>query len=135
MPPARELPPAGDARSRSRAAAALLADALAGPSVRRRVPRGEDLLASGAPGFALLHHGALRLERDRRVVRTYEPGDLAPTGVRPELAGFRLRGETAVEVTGFEAQALVRAIAACPGLAVQALEHLSCEQAVLLGRA
>ena len=123
-----------DAVARSRAAAALLADSLSGPSVRRRVPKGEDLLASGPPGFAFVHQGALRLERDRRVVRTYEPGDLAPTGLRPELSGFRLRGEAAVEVTGFEAAALARAIAACPGLAVHALEHLACEQARLLER-
>lgn len=118
--------------ARSRAAAAAIVASLGGAGERRRLKREEDLLGAGETGYALLHEGVLRLERGGRLVRFYDVGDLAPTGDRPELAGFRLFGEFATEALIVDAATLARAAAGDPVLIGRLLEHQSLEQAVLL---
>lgn len=118
--------------ARSRALAAAIAASLGSAVERRRLKREEELLGAGEAGYALLYEGVLRLERAGRLVRFYDVGDLAPTGDRPELAGFRLFGEFATEAAFFDAAALALAAGADPVLAGRLLEQQAVEQAILL---
>lgn len=127
--------PAGidELEARARAEAGALLAALPPQALRRRrLARGEDLLAADAPGRALLHEGVFRLEHAGRLVRLYEEGDLAPAGLRPELAGFRLASEFAAEVSVVDDAVLLAAVSADARLLGHAFALRDCELAIVL---
>ncbi len=129
-----ELPAGVDElEARARAEAGVLLAALPPQALRRRrVARGEDLLATAPPGRALLHEGVFRLEHAGRLVRLYEEGDLAPAGLRPEFAGFRLASDFAAEVSVLDDAALLAAISSDSSLLGHAFALHDCEIAIAL---